>query len=77
MLKNPGNYVIIGQNPKDGRFWIHERENKNNKPGKVVTFIDGKGDVKNTIKNYIEKGYNSNKIIYNGQPITDVFEKQK
>lgn len=69
------NYVIIGQNPKTKDFWFHERENNNGKPGKVICMGDGRGDLKGTVDWYVEKGFDPSKIIINGQPASDVFEK--
>ena len=72
---NNTSFVIIGQDPKSNAFWIHERENKDGKPGKIGLMADGKGDVRPTINSYVSKGYDPSHIIYNGQPVTDVFIK--
>ncbi len=78
MVFNPNNYIIIGSNPYDNSrdVYIHERENVDGKPGKIVTMGDARGDVKEIAKGYIEKGFDPSKIIINGQPAQDVFEKQ-
>lgn len=78
MAFDTNNYLVIGgggaSRPND--VFIHERENDNGKPGKIVTMADGKGDVKEIAKGYIEQGFNPEKIIINGQLATDVFQKQ-
>lgn len=76
MAFDTGNFLVIcGGNPfRPGDFFIHERENNDGKPGKIVTMADGKGDLKEVAKNYIEKGFDPSKIIINGQPATDLFE---
>lgn len=78
MVFNPNNYIIIGSNPYGNSrdVYIHERENVDGKPGKIVTMGDARGDVKEIAKGYIEKGFDPSKIIINGQPAQDVFEKQ-
>jgi hypothetical protein len=48
---------------------------ENGKPGKVDIMGDGKGDIKGTVKDYVEKGYNPDKIFIDGQPASDVFQK--
>ena len=78
MSFNPSNYLIIGSESAlgQGNYYIHEREvNKDGKPGKIVTFADGNGDVKEVAKTYVEKGFDPKKIVINGQPATDVFQK--
>ena len=76
MLSNSKNdFVIIGQNPTDSRYWIHVRENMNNNPGKIKIMADGKGDIKPTIDYYVKNGYKPENIIYNGQPVKDTFQK--
>lgn len=78
MAFDPNNFIIIGgaspYRPND--VFIHERENVDGKPGKIVTMGDARGDVKEIAKDYIDKGFDPSKIIINGQPATDVFEKQ-
>ena len=77
MAFNPNNYLVIGSDPKgSGDYFIHERKTTvDGKPGEVVTLADGKGDVKKVAERYIEEGFNPDKIIINGQPATDVFQK--
>lgn len=70
-----GGYVIIGQDPKTLDFWYHERENNNGKPGAIQLMGDGKGDVRGMVNDYVHNGYDPEKIILNGQPITDVFTR--
>ena len=74
MVSNVG-YVMIGQDPRTKDFWIQEREDNNGMPGKVNLLADGMGDVRPSINGYVKKGYDPEKIIYNGQPVTDVFTK--
>ncbi len=74
MVANVG-YVMIGQDPLTKDFWIQQREDNDGKPGKVNLFADGSGDVRPSINNYVRNGYDPEKIIYNGQPVTDVFTK--
>ena len=74
MISN-ANFVVIGQDPSTKDFWLHEREDNNGKPGKIGLMADGKGDVRPTINAYVSKGYAPERIIYNGQPVTDVFTK--
>ncbi len=78
MAFDTGNYIIIGGSGsnKSNDVWIHERENNNGKPGKVLTMADAKGDVKEIAKTYIDKGFDPNKIIINGQPAKDVFNHE-
>ena len=75
---NPNNYIIIGSNGygKSSDVYIHERENVDGKPGKIVTMGDAKGDVKEIAQEYIKDGFDPRKIIINGQPAQDIFEKQ-
>lgn len=68
-------FVVIGQDPKSKAFWIHEREDDNGKPGEIKCFVDGKGDVRPTVNAYVKEGIAPERIIYNGQPVTDVFTK--
>ena len=77
MAFNPNNYLVIGSDPKgSGDYFIHERKTTvDGKPGEVVTLADGNGDVKKVAERYIEEGFNPDKIIINGQPATDVFQK--
>ena len=73
---NTNNYLIIGS--AGNRYYIHEREcNKDGTPGKIQVMADGKGNVKEVAKNFIDKGFNADKIIINGQLASDVFEKSK
>ena len=74
MVSNVG-FVMIGQDAKTKTFWVHERENNDGKPGKVGLMADGSGDVRPTINAYVKNGYAPERIIYNGQPVTDVFTK--
>lgn len=74
-VSNSG-FIIIGQDPKTKDFFVHERENKNGQPGKINgKMIDGRGDVRPTINEYVKDGFDPKKIIINGQPVTDVFTK--
>ncbi len=78
MAFNPNNYLVIGSDTSQGsgNYYIHEREcNKDGTPGKIVTFADGKGAPKEVAQTYIEKGFDPKKIIINGQPSNDVFQK--
>ena len=72
---NNYDFVIIGQDPNTKDFWYHQRENNDGKPGKINLMGDGKGDVRPMINTYVKDGYDPQKIIYNGQPVTDVFTK--
>ena len=72
---NSNDFVIIGQDPFTKDFWYHHRANNDGKPGKVDLMGDGSGDVRPMINNYVNKGYAPERIIYNGQPVTDVFTK--
>lgn len=74
MASNNG-FVIIGQDIATKEFWVHQRANQNGKPGNVELMADGNGDVRQTVNNYVKKGYDPQRIIYNGQPVTDVFTK--
>ena len=76
-FSNPSNYLIVGSDPYgSGNYYIHERECKENgQPGKIITMADGKGDVKQVVQEYIEEGFDPKKIVLNGQPVTDVFQK--
>ena len=73
-VSNTG-FVFIGQHNYTDDFWAHEREDNNGKPGKVNKMIDGSGDVRPLVNDYVQKGYDPSKIILNGQPVTDVFTK--
>ena len=79
MAFDSNNFLIIGGKPQGtGDYFIHERKaTADGKPGEVVTFVDGKGDVKKVAEHYIEEGFNPDKIIINGEPATDVFQKSK
>ena len=65
MAFDTGNYIIIGGSGsnRSNDVWIHERENNNGRPGKVLTMADAKGDVKEIAKTYIDRGFDPNKII--------------
>lgn len=78
MAFDTGNFLVIGGgNPyRPGDFFIHERENVDGKPGKIVTMADGRGDLKEVAQSYIEKGFDPSKIIINGQPASDLFETE-
>jgi len=77
MAFDSGNFLVIGSADASttGPFFVQERENNNGKPGKIVTFADGKGDVNEVAKGYIEDGFDPKKIIINGQLASDVFTK--
>ena len=77
-FSNPNNYLILASDPSgSGNYFIHEREtHSNGPPGKVVAMGDGKADVRQVAQTYIEDGFDPNKIIINGQPASDVFQKQ-
>lgn len=77
MAFDNGNFLIIaGATPNQpGPFFIHERENNNGQPGKIVTMADGNGDINEVAKSYIKDGFDPSKIIINGQPASDVFQK--
>ena len=78
MAFNTSNYLFIagGDSYRPGDFYVQEREcNADGTPGKVVTFADGNGEVEEVAKSYIKDGFDPKKIIINGQPATDVFEK--
>ncbi len=68
-------FIVIGQDLQTKNFWIQQRENVNEVPGKVNMFADGQGDIRPSINSYVEKGFAPERIIYNGQPVTDVFTK--
>lgn len=78
MSFNPSNFLFIGGgNPyRPGDFFVHERENNNGKPGRVITMCDGNGDLKEVAQSYIAQGFDPSRIIINGQPATDVFESK-
>lgn len=69
------NFVIIGQDPNSQDFFFHERADKDGQPGQIVKMGDGKGDITKTVKGLIEEGFDPSKIIINGQPATDLFQK--
>lgn len=77
MAFDNGNFLIIaGANPNQpGPFFIHERENNNGQPGKIITMADGNGDVNEVAQSYIKDGFDPSKIIINGQPASDIFQK--
>ena len=79
MSLDKNNYIIIGSSSpyRPNEVYIHERINDNGKPGKIVTMADGRGNVKEIAKGYIEEGFDPSKIIINGQPAKDVFEHKK
>ena len=76
VMQMNSNFVIIGQNPLTKDFFYHVRENNENKPGKIKLMGDGKGDVSKLIESYVKRGYSPEHIIYNGQPVADVFQKK-
>lgn len=78
MAFDNGNFLIIAGAPPNqpGPFFIHEREDANGKPGKIVTMADGKGDINEVAKGYIKDGFDPAKIIINGQLASDVFQTQ-
>ena len=79
MTFDKNNYIIIGSGSqyRPNEVYVHERANDNGKPGKIVTMADGKGDVKEIAKQYIEQGFDPKKIIINGQPAEDIFVHEK
>ena len=74
MVSNNG-FVVIGQDPYSKDFWYHQHKCEEGKPCNVELMGDGNGDVRPLINSYVKKGYDPEKIIYNGQPVTDVFTK--
>ena len=74
MVSNNG-FVVIGQDPYSKDFWYHQHKCEEGKPCNIELMGDGNGDVRPLINNYVKKGYEPEKIIYNGQPVTDVFTK--
>lgn len=74
MVSNNG-FVVIGQDPYSKDFWYHQRKCEEGKPCNIELMGDGSGDVRPLINSYVKKGYDPEKIIYNGQPVTDVFTK--
>ncbi|MBD5402562.1 hypothetical protein HDR58_07170 [bacterium] len=76
MAFNTDNFLVIGGgNPyRPNDYFVHERENNDGKPGKIVTMADGRGDLKEVAQSYIEEGFDPSKIIINGQLASDVFE---
>ena len=77
MAFDSGNFLIIGgSGDRDQRVYIQERLNNNGQIGKVVTFADGKGDAKEIAERYIERGFDPNKVIINGQLASDVFQSE-
>ena len=70
------NFIIIGQDPVTKDFYYQQREDKDGIPGKINGPMgDGKGDVRGVVNSFVKEGFQPEKIIYNGQPITDVFTK--
>ncbi len=79
MAFDPNNFLVIGGgNPyRPNDVFIHERENVDGKPGKIVTMGDARGDVNEIAQEYIEEGFDPKKIIINGQPASDVFQAKE
>lgn len=77
MAFDSGNFLIIGSAGPYGKtdFFVQEREDNGGKPGKVLTFADGRGDVREVAQSYIKDGFDPKKIIINGQLASDMFEK--
>lgn len=76
MAFDTGNFLVIcGDGTQGGNFFIHERKDNAGKPGEIVTMADGKGDVNEVAKSYINDGFDPKKVIINGQLASDVFEK--